>query len=106
MSLSDTSALPYKDRNFIIDPSDKELFVKMKSIVDSGFPEAVSPMLLDLYKLCWEKHKRIEYKEVGYNTIYIHFPRLNPIMRFIGGILLFFSRFRKEEDEEEEEDEL
>ena len=90
--------LPYKDRIFIIDDKDKELYIKMKSIVDCGFPEATEPMLLELYKECWKKHKRIEYKEVGPATIYIHFPKMNIISRFIGRILLLFAdRGEKEE---------
>ena len=99
MSLNDTS-IPYKDRNFVIDPSDRELFIMMKSVVDAGFPDACTPMLLKLYKACWQKHKRIEYKEIGPNTIYIHFPKMNIISRFIGRILLLFAD--KSLDKEEE----
>ena len=93
-----TDPLPYKDRIFIIDDTDKELYIKMKSIVDTNFPEATSPMLLELYKLCWAKRKRIEYREVGPATIFIHFPKMNIISRFIGRILLLFAdRSDKEE---------
>ena len=98
----DSTALPYKDRIFIIDDSDKELYIKMKSIVDAGFPEAVSPMLLEFYKLCWQKKKRIEYKEVGPATIYVHFPKMNPISRFIGRILLIFTDKSLDKEEKEE----
>ena len=82
----------YRERNFLIDDSDKELFIMMKSIVDSGFPPALEPMLISLYKKCWEKKKKIAYREIGQNTIFITFPPINPIMRFFGGILLRFTR--------------
>ena len=91
MSLHNTD-IPYKERNFIVDDSDKELFIKMKSIVDCGFPEAVDPMLLELYKICWTKKRKIAYKEIGESTIYIHFPKINPIVRFFGEILWRFKR--------------
>ena len=77
----------YKDRNFIVDDSDKELFIKMKSIVDCGFPEAVDPMLLELYKQCWQKKRKIRYREIGESTIFIDFPKMNPILRLFGEIL-------------------
>ena len=95
MSFLNTS-LPYKDRNFIVDDSDKELFIMMKSIIDSGFPEATQPMMLELYKLCWQKKKRIEYKEIGPSTIFIHFPRMNIFSRIIGRILLLFASDKEE----------
>ena len=82
----------YKDRTFLIDDSDKELFIMMKSIVDNNFPPATDRMLLDLYKVCWEKKKKIAYREIGPNTIYINFPKIHPLMRFFGGILLYINR--------------
>ena len=82
----------YKDRDFIIDDSDHDLFIKMKSIVDCGFPEAVDPMLLELYKTCWNKKRKIRYREYGDSTIYIDFPKINLLLRFIGSILLRFTR--------------
>ena len=82
----------YKDRNFVVDDSDKELFIMMKSIVDSGFPDAVEPMLLELYKQCWLKKRKIRYREYGTGTIYIDFPKMNPILRLFGEIALRFTR--------------
>ena len=78
------------DRTFLIDDSDKELFIMMKSICDTEF--ATDEMMLDLYKKCWEKKKKISYHDISENTVYIHFPRINPIMRFFGGILLRLCR--------------
>ena len=89
-SYTDTN-IPYSERNFIVDDSDKELFIMMKSIVDAGFPEAVDPMLLELYKQCWLKKRKIRYKEVGDSTVYIDFPKMNPLLRLFGAIALRFT---------------
>lgn len=76
-------------RTFLIDDSDKELFIMMKSIVDTQF--ATDEMMLELYKKCWEKKKKISYRDISPNTVYITFPKIHPIMRFFGGILLRFT---------------
>ena len=97
--IEDNDTLPYKDCNFIIDDSDNELFIMMKSIVDVGFPEAVDPMMLELYKVLWAKKRRLAYEEVGDATIYIHFPKINPLVRIFGTLLMPFTS--KDEDESE-----
>lgn len=80
-------------RTFLIDDSDKELFIMMKSICDADFPaDIIDKMLIELYKKCWEKKKKISYRDLSENTTYIHFPKIHPIMRFFGGILLRFTR--------------
>ena len=84
--------VPYSERNFVVDDTDKELFIMMKSIVDAGFPEAADPMLVALYKQCWLKKRKIRYRERGEGTVYIDFPKMNPLLRLIGGILLVFTR--------------
>ena len=60
----------------------------MKSICDSNF--ATDQMLLELYKKCWEKKKKISYRQTN-NTIHIEFKKIHPIIRFFGGILLRFT---------------
>ena len=97
-TLIDTSSIPYRDRDFIIDDSDKELFIKMKSIVDCGFPEAIDPMLLELYKLVWQKRRKLAYKETSNGSIYIHFPKINPLVRLLGTLLMPFTT-KDDEDE-------
>lgn len=98
MSENNTS-IPYEDRNFIVDDSDKELFVMMKSIVDTGFPEAVDPMMLELYKVLWSKKRKLAYEELENGSIYIHFPKINPLVRLIGTLLMPFTS--KDDDQDE-----
>ena len=74
------------ERTFLIDDSDKELFVMMKSICDTDF--ATDEMMLELYKKCWEKKKKISYRNISESTVYIKFTKINPVIRFFGGILL------------------
>jgi hypothetical protein len=94
----DSTSIPYEDRNFIVDDSDKELFVMMKSIVDTGFPEAVDPMMLELYKVLWSKKRKLAYEELENGSIYIHFPKINPLVRLLGTLLMPFT---SKEDEDE-----
>ena len=93
-----SSHIPYRDCNFIIDDSDKELYIKMKSIVDCGFPEAIDPMMLELYKILWSKKRKLAYDEIGESTIYIHFPKINPLVRLLGTLLMPFTT-KDDEDE-------
>lgn len=98
--MSKIDTLPYQDRNFIIDDSDNDLFVRMKSIVDSGFPPAAEPMLLELYKILWQKKRKLAYKETDNGSIFIHFPKINPIIRLFGTLLMSFTS--KDDDQEDD----
>ena len=75
-----------------VDDSDKELFILMKSIVDADFPPATEPMLLALYKRCWEEKRKIRYRETKNGSIIIDFPKMNPLLRLFGEIALRFTR--------------
>jgi hypothetical protein len=75
------------DINFVIDPSDKELFIMMKSLVDTNFPQEMQDrMNVEL----WKKKRRYKAQQIG-NTVYISFPSINIFVRLIGSILMRFT---------------
>ena len=93
---------PIKIEIFVIESKDKELFTRMKQIVDLGFPPAAEPMLLELYRVLWEKKRKLAYKEQEGGPIYISFPRINPIVRIIGTILMLFTSKDDKDDDDKD----
>ena len=84
--MSNKTTIP--DINFVIDSSDKELFIMMKSLVDSDFPQEMwDRMNLEL----WKKKRRYRAQQLG-NTIYIEFPKINIFIRILGTLLMRFSK--------------
>ena len=76
------------DINFVIDSSDKELFIMMKSLVDTNFPQEMQErMNVEL----WKKKRRYKAQQIG-NTVYIEFPKINIFIRLIGSILMRFTK--------------
>ena len=82
------SRITIPDTNIVIDSSDKELFIMMKSLVDSDYPQE---MWDQMNQELWHKKRRYQADLIG-NTIYIKFPKINLLVRLIGSILMRFSR--------------
>ena len=84
--MSNKTTIP--DINFVIDSSDKELFIMMKSLVDSDFPQEMwDRMNLEL----WKKKRRYRAQAIG-STVYIEFPKINIFIRILGTLLMRFSK--------------
>src|ERR1044072_7424663 len=84
-NMSTKNTIP--DINFVIDSSDKELFIMMKSLVDTNFPQEMQErMNVEL----WKKKRRYKAEQRG-NTIFISFPKINIFIRLIGSILMRFT---------------
>jgi hypothetical protein len=51
----------------------------MKVIVDAGFPPLDDPRCVALRVELYRRKKRYGYKELKDGTVYIYFPKVNPI---------------------------
>lgn len=67
------------ERNFIIEDKDKMLFTLMKVIVDADFPPLDDIRCIAMMAELHRRKRKYAYKELKDGTIYIHFPRINPI---------------------------
>ena len=72
----------------------------MKVIVDAGFPPLDDPRCIALRVELYKRKKRYGYKEYKDGTIYIYFPRVNPITWVIQHIKYYmWTKHRKEKEE-------
>ena len=100
-----TTNTPYTERNFIIEDKIKTLFTLMKVIVDAGFPPLDDIRCLAMRTELYKHHRRYAYKELKDGSIYIHFPRINPVTWVIQHIIFYlFKREEEEDDEDDDED--
>jgi len=74
----------------------------MKIICDAGFPPLDDVRCLALRVELYRQKKKYGYKELKDGSIYIYFPKVNPISWVIQHIKYYiWTRNRKEKEEEE-----
>ena len=74
----------------------------MKVIADANFPPLDDPRCLALRVELYRRRRRYNYKELKDGSIYIYFPKVNPIMWVAHHIKYYmWTKYRKEIEEEE-----
>ena len=71
--------------------------------MDADFPPLEDDRCIEMHKALHKSRRKYAYKELKDGTIYIHFPRINPI-EFICQCLYNLGLRHNNEDEEEYED--
>jgi len=73
----------------------------MKVIADANFPPLDDPRCLALRVELYRRKRRYNYKELKDGSIYIYFPKVNPIMWVAHHIKYYmWTKYRKEKEEE------
>ena len=73
----------------------------MKVIVDAGFPPLDDVRCLALRMELYKRKKKYGYRELKDGTVYIYFPRVNPISWIWQHIRYYlWTRYHKEKEEE------
>jgi hypothetical protein len=74
----------------------------MKVIADAGWPPLDDPRCLALRVELYKKKRRYNYKELNDGSIYIYFPRVNPISWIWQHIRYYiWTKYSKEDEDEE-----
>jgi len=73
----------------------------MKVIADANFPPLDDPRCLALRVELYRRKRRYNYKELKDGTIYIYFPKVNPITWVYQHIKYYtWTKYKKEKEEE------
>jgi len=73
----------------------------MKVIADANFPSLDDPRCLALRVELYRRKRRYAYKELKDGSIYIYFPKVNPIMWVCQHIKYYiWTKYRTEIEEE------